>query len=135
MVRQSRDRYVRHNDLHLGNFILRGPKGGPYDPVLIDFGYSAIDTSEISSDDMQDVRFRLRLRRVNSEVQPEYAWHRYQTPEVLESSHVADSPRERIIEALPEDERNHLYERVENPKPGEIRWRIRPGVKTRAFCG
>ncbi|KAF9059658.1 hypothetical protein BDP27DRAFT_1431046 [Rhodocollybia butyracea] len=123
LVRQTLDRYVRHNE------------GGPYDPALIDFGYSAIDTTEISWDDMMEVRFYLRLHRVNSEGQREYAWHRYQTPVIIEPDDGANSPREKMIEALPEDERNHSYERVENPKPGEIRWRIRIGMKTRAFGG
>ncbi|KAK0421903.1 hypothetical protein EV421DRAFT_2042953 [Armillaria borealis] len=102
-----------HNDIHIGNVVLRE---GNRSPVIIDFGQAGIRDPELSDEEWSDAvrggpdtRYMRRLL-LNPEDGP---WKRTVTPYEMSDPHY-DNPLvfNKYVESMPEDFRRETFERV-----------------------
>ncbi len=128
---------VLHNDIHIGNVILREKSRSP---VIIDFGQAGIREPELSDEEWRsavrgapDTHYTRRLL-VNPENGP---WKRTVTPYKMSNLHYKEPlVFNRYVESMPEDFRRETFERVldtdwEGAREKVYQWRIRPGVRCR----
>ncbi|KAK0443632.1 hypothetical protein EV421DRAFT_528438 [Armillaria borealis] len=128
---------VLHNDIHIGNVVLREKSRSP---VIIDFGQADIREPELSDEEWSravrrapDTRYIRRLL-LNPEDGP---WKRTVTPYEMSNPHYKDPlVFNRYVESMPEDFRRETFERVldtdlEGAREKVYQWRIRPGVRCR----
>ncbi|PBK71133.1 hypothetical protein ARMSODRAFT_1017059 [Armillaria solidipes] len=128
---------VLHNDIHIGNVVLRD---GNHSPVIIDFGQAGIRDPELSDEEWSDAvrggpdtRYMRRLL-VNPEDGP---WKRTVTPYEMSNPHYKNPlVFNKYVESMPEDFRRMTFERVldtdwEGAREKMYRWRIRPGIRCR----
>ncbi len=131
---------VLHNDIHIGNIILREKSRSP---VIIDFGQADIREPELSDEEWwcavrgaPDMRYMRRLL-VNPENGP---WKRTVTPYEMSNTHYKDPlVFNRCVESMPEDFRRKTFERVldtdwDRTREKVYQWRIRPGARCRPRC-
>ncbi|KAK0431068.1 hypothetical protein EV421DRAFT_2064960 [Armillaria borealis] len=124
---------VIHNDLHIGNVILRDS------PVIIDFGFAIIRRPGWSDEEWKGVveggpdTRNMRRALVNG------GWKKNVTPfEMLDSRYDNPAVFNKYVENLPEDYRMKMFERVldtdwDGAKEMVHRWRIKPDVRCRPW--
>ncbi|KAK0224974.1 hypothetical protein EDD85DRAFT_216704 [Armillaria nabsnona] len=128
---------VLHNDVHIGNVVLR--EGNRF-PVIVDFGQADIREPGTSDEEWlgvvwgsPDTRYR-RIVLMNSEEGP---WKRTVTSYAILDLHYKNPLFfNRYIGSMPEDFRRATFERVldtdwEGAREKVHQWRIRPGVRCR----
>ncbi|KAG6844205.1 hypothetical protein H0H93_016596, partial [Arthromyces matolae] len=149
---------VSHNDIHVGNIILRHSDNLP---VLFDWGHASCDVAELplhkrwthpSMKRNYDVNIRLLLRQgiyyegpEEDSVYPEMTaggvWHRYPTPlsdrdQYLRAKEEPWSWINYAIESLSQEEKEKLYEEDVNVDPEKgLRWKVKKGTKTGSWDG
>ncbi len=128
---------VLHNDVHIGNVVLRE---GNRSPVIIDFGQADIRELETSDEEWSGVVWGSPDTRYmrNSLLNPEDGpWKRTVTPYAMSDPHYKNSLFfNQYVESMPEDFRRATFERVldtdwEGAREKVHQWRIRPGVRCR----
>ncbi|KAG6818220.1 hypothetical protein H0H93_006712, partial [Arthromyces matolae] len=150
---------VSHNDIHVGNVILRYSDNLP---VLIDWGMASCRLADRPLDERWtdfsmvqdyylDIRRLLRLSADDEGPEKEFGhpemtvggvWHRYRTP--LSDDEQCRLAREAgefgwdqingAIQHLSVDERDKLYDEDTTVDPSQgLRWRVKKGTKTALF--
>ncbi|SJL12441.1 uncharacterized protein ARMOST_15868 [Armillaria ostoyae] len=128
-----------HNDIHIGNVVLRD---GNHSPVIIDFGQAGIRDPELSDEEWSiavqgapDTRYMRRLL-LDPEDGP---WKRTVTPYEMSNPYYSNPlVFNKYAESMPEDFRRETFERVwdtdwEGAREKVYQWRIRPGIRCRPF--
>ncbi len=129
---------VLHNDIHIGNVVLRD---GSRSPFIIGFGQADIREPELGDEEWSSVigaspdTRRMRNLLVNSE---DGLWKRTVTPYEMSDPYYKDPPMvfNEYVESMPEDFRRVTFERGldadwEGAREKVHQWRIRPGVRCR----
>ncbi|KAG6814219.1 hypothetical protein H0H93_013116 [Arthromyces matolae] len=147
---------VSHNDIHLGNVILRSHDNLP---VLIDWGLADCELADrplnerwtdrsMVQDYNLDIRYRLAVpvehegteeEVVHTEMSAGSVWHRYRTP--LSDDEQCRRAKEvgkygwcyvnGEVESLSADARDKFYDEDTTVDPNQgLRWRVKKGLKT-----
>ncbi len=124
---------VIHNDLHIGNVILRDS------PVIIDFGFAIIRRPGWSDEEWRAVVEGGPDTRNMRRALVEGRWKKNVTPfEMSDSRYDNPAVFNKYVENLPEDYRMKMFERVldtdwDGAKEMVHQWRIKSGVRCRPW--
>ncbi|KAK0458248.1 uncharacterized protein EV420DRAFT_1643129 [Desarmillaria tabescens] len=127
---------VLHNDVHIGNVILRATDRSP---VIIDFGYVMIRKPNMSDAEWMELARQCSDISSMRAVLADGKWRRKQTPRPMSDylgKYRTPFHFNKYVEEMPEDYRLATFERIPDTDESGARekgfeWRTRPGVRCR----